>query len=1822
MVLKVVGAVAVKVRPNTEGFAKDTKRDLEKQMRDLEKNQKEKLKIPAEVDVKQLDKNLRDSMREMNRKMIEDAKGQGNNYSVKFRARIDKSVRATALMAKDVAEAHRKFQSMADQMDVEFDATLNKSRAFDSINNMEIRPFVDMDGMNDWLDRFSEELNKSMRDEAEEASEEAAAAWSPTDSKWREVLRQWRNQRVGLGNAKEIQKDIESLTTWMDELNARFTKEQIEDTRRVAAEKRKAMQEEFLSLKRLAAEKFDLYKTNRSMTPYYAKFAKQDMMDLEAQAGAMIHKIRALDEATKHFNIQVHRHSQDVRGVADSIARLKQEMADNHDAFDLDISWRSRAFQKARHDIDLLTDSLRRFGKTDLGKKGAKGLGELGDAVMVFGYRSSGLRLLRETAEEMWEIVPRLDMSIPSITRKIALFGTALSAGASVVADAFVVMGDAMKVFNLGLLGPAGLATAGIAVLTFVSAMKKMGMYAPEFEKWMSDVGDYASAGFWSTAVKHFNNFQKALDPILKTRLPRVGAMLGDLTGGLMGGLTKDPTHTVAWMKGMEALFRNMVPGMRELGDALAHLIDIGSSFMPRFGTAFSGWMKDFNSWVDENAANGEIFRWIEEGVDAFKNLARVMWDTSGIMRSITGIFERAGGMRLEQFADMLERINAAMKSPALQEDIAKPIRGLIGFFDDVVVKNAPAIVGALKAIADIVTYSTDVLSAPVSGAFKGILEGVADPRFSEGIKGFVGGIGSFVKDITPGLKIMTREIGSFLDMVGVAAKAWGPAFNQLLVGFTDLGTDIHPGFRSFVESTGPMLTAMLDRAIPPARELARALSDLLGNKNFQRFIHEIIKGIGSWIGIFAKVTTWVTKLADALFDLYGLLPGWAKEAAGFAIAAGVLTGSLSSITSFAWLALAPLRLLWELLTRRLGNSWIIGLGARLMAGGAAGAGGGGLMGGLLGGLGSLLGGGLGGLVRGVKSFAGRIGPAIVGALRSVFGRGGFTGFLKTALKTGLKVTGVGTIIAIGLEIVDNISFKMAFDAGVWLRKKLGLEGLTRDILKQFGFDYDRWMSNLQPAVDAYLSKYSALDLVFDPFRFVGIVFDSSSLSEIIERSINDTLLGALAKTLIAGFTGYTPAAIDSMVKEWAKQFEKDLSIKFRGAVLGIWNQSPQWMRDAGSWLYNNTPLFSGVKKAINQREIDKQVNEVLSVYKSAASKLAGALRSIDIAKTIGSNLPTWVMPAQQKIQALVDREIEIKENRLEIHDEISEAGGIKKYMQKQIEEYKEKQRKVAETIKWEKESIVIEGNTTYRLKNGKFEAIDTASYVAEVVQSVRKTMASALEKIKAQLGSGITQAPGSGHGPLGGGAFSTGVPIRIAPPEVTADDPAPAIQKARMLMTSTLEAIRTALTGLDGGAISAPIKASVTNSIPTDGTPQGAAFGGSYVSGASGALAAAPGILAASLGAIRAALSMNASPTGTAVGMSYTGGLSVGLAPAVSRAGSTAGSIIRNLLRDARPQGAQTGSTYTSGLAAGLAPAAGVAAAKALSAVASMRKSGAGSGQFTGNSYVSGLASAAGKAAATGASNALKAIQAMRKPGTGSGQFTGSTFASGIASQAGAAASRGASLATRAIQMMRKSASPAGQYVGSTFASGISGMGGRAASAASGIANRSIGALRGISAFRSGAAIGATFAAGIESAIGRVRRAMSSMAAAARNFLPNSPSKEGPFSGSGWGGWGESIAEELARGIRIAAPSVIAEADAMMTSIESSLNRKGSAAFSPSFGAANSLPFGGGDTTNNDQSRQTILNVNVESRGDDPFAEGARLASDIDFALNGKGFY
>src|SRR5699024_5895681 len=180
--------------------------------------------------------------------------------------------------------------------------------------------------------------------------------------------------------------------------------------------------------------------------------------------------------------------------------------------------------------------------------------------------------------------------------------------------------------------------------------------------------------------------------------------------------------------------------------------------------------------------------------------------------------------------------------------------------------------------------------------------------------------------------------------------------------------------------------------------------------------------------------------------------------------------------------------------------------------------------------------------------------------------------------------------------------------------------------------------------------------------------------------------------------------------------------------------------------------------------------------------------------------------------------------------------------------------------------------------------------------------------------------------------------------------------------------------------------------------------------------------------------------------------------------------------------------------------------------------------GKIVGNQIVKGVKGTSGYSAGRDLARSLRqGLYSYNNVGTG--QRVGNVIASGM--RKGSDRSAGSSLARSLRQGL--------------YSYNNSGTGRR-------VANVAAAGMRGVSAYSAGRSLGSSFAKGILSTEYRVKKAVGTLMSAAKRLIPQSPAKEGPFSGSGWvDNSGMSIGDAFAEGILARVPKVRMAALAMV---------------------------------------------------------------------------
>ena len=823
------------------------------------------------------------------------------------------------------------------------------------------------------------------------------------------------------------------------------------------------------------------------------------------------------------------------------------------------ITFHARIRKNSIAQLERQMAALSRHSK-DFGTNIAKYLGQL-----------AGVRVLWRTFRDMIDWLPRLDMMVPQLAQNFALLTGAVSGTVGALGLAFTLLSDIGEVGKLVLALPALLTGAVGSALIIGRAIQDFKTVFPEIINFYERLGDIVSDRVWKQAAGPIRELHAATAPLLSAHVPNWAAAWGDAMGALAKG-AKSKSSLLAFEKFLENSIegtKKATKGWESLGGALMNMLGAGSEVFPELGAWFSDTMEDFRQWTAMNAGN--IGDWIREGATALRELGSIGVSVVKIIAGVADAFGAAGWPGLTELERGMRAIGDAALNLKNNEGFMQTLEQIRYFFeqfDGLGLKFEESWNKLWGMIGD----SAETLARPMANALAYILDGFNSAKFQNGFGTFITGIASFIDDIGPGLGAVTEEIGSLLGVVGTAAKSWGPAFNDMLLLFSDAGDSLHPGLLDFVENLGPRLQDLVTDITPHVEDFATALGNLLGNENFQDLIGDLIGDIGTLAGALLDLGKWVLDVAGKFSDWYGGLSDgqqdfvrWTGLIIGFAGGAlGLLAGAVFKVMglfkklggAFKFLKLD--KLFGGLKDSKAGKSvggffkniaddialramylWdkIKGVGTRIGGAlrnlpGAIGRGASALWSGLKG-LGTRIGGALRGLGEGIGRAASALGSKVQGIGASIGNalRGIWTNIKLFPQWLSTKFTGLAnTIKNSRLGITISNAFKGLFDK-IKIPSLGGAGGLISKITKPIG----EFIKKIPGALGKVIPKGGLLKLVgkalsrFIPVAGWGLLIkdiaglikpiDLASLADRIVDALGleDTWLGRLTENLKTG---------------------------------------------------------------------------------------------------------------------------------------------------------------------------------------------------------------------------------------------------------------------------------------------------------------------------------------------------------------------------------------------------------------------------------------------------------------------------------------------------------------------------------------------------------------------------------------------------------------------------------------------------------------------------------------------------------------------------------
>lgn len=405
--------------------------------------------------------------------------------------------------------------------------------------------------------------------------------------------------------------------------------------------------------------------------------------------------------------------------------------------------------------------------------------------------------------------LPAAASAIVSLTGAIQQLGQAglvvpgvmagIAASVGTAAIGFKGMGDAVKALNEAAASgdPKDLEKA-------TAALKDMAPAAVEVAKSVSAF----TQGPWkelqkAVAQEMFTGVAKDFDDFTGKVLPRAQRGLSGIARSWNGTLKEILRVGGGEKVGglMDRIFGNTAEGQTRANKAIEPFINafgklaaVGSDFLPRLGDALGSVAKRFEAFIDRNEKNGNLFRWIDEGLNGLRSFGNSILN---VLKIITGLTKAAGALDGSLSGDggllgSLERGSGALadfiNSAEGQEKLTSffaDARESAGQWMDVIKSLLPVI---REVIAGFQQWGDILLP---------IIKGIADALTSLGggngaiasvvtaflawktIGGIIGGVGGMLGGLPGQATVAATGITAALKKIVLPAAVAGAVFSQ-----------------------------------------------------------------------------------------------------------------------------------------------------------------------------------------------------------------------------------------------------------------------------------------------------------------------------------------------------------------------------------------------------------------------------------------------------------------------------------------------------------------------------------------------------------------------------------------------------------------------------------------------------------------------------------------------------------------------------------------------------------------------------------------------------------------------------------------------------------------------------------------------------------------------------------------------------------------------------------------------------------------------------------------------------------------------------------
>lgn len=420
----------------------------------------------------------------------------------------------------------------------------------------------------------------------------------------------------------------------------------------------------------------------------------------------------------------------------------------------------------------------------------------MGKAFAILGAANAGVQTIAGAAGAIQQLAPAALLLPAALLAGAAAFGTFKLATAG--------FGDALKgdADALAKLSPSARATVGVL---------------NDLKKPFAEIKSLVQESFFKNISGDIAQLGSTLLPRLKAGLPGIAAEFNNMGRGVLFALKQAPAQEQISkvLTNTTGFLGNMRQSLGHLTSGFVSLAGVGSSFLPRLGTAIDGVASKFKVWVDTGIQSGKIESFINNAIAGFVDLGHILGNVGSILGSIfSGLSGGAIASPLSSIRALTDALAAFFKSAEAQgplQALGETLRVVGGVVKDVLLAALKFIGPIIEQIAPFVQKLATVVGDVLVKAFHDL----APP------------IERFINELAPIIPPLLDAIGAVLIDVVIPALVWAI---QTLSDWVAATKDSAAGTVVFATSVGSAMLSFASFVLGAVQSVLAALSLLPGS--------------------------------------------------------------------------------------------------------------------------------------------------------------------------------------------------------------------------------------------------------------------------------------------------------------------------------------------------------------------------------------------------------------------------------------------------------------------------------------------------------------------------------------------------------------------------------------------------------------------------------------------------------------------------------------------------------------------------------------------------------------------------------------------------------------------------------------------------------------------------------------------------------------------------------------------------------------------------------------------------------------------------------